>query len=422
MDLILHIGCEKTGTTSVQSWFHGNDLTLREQGIWYANAFGRANNRGLMFYGLLPGTPDDQLRAIGVETPDQHIELQAQIARDFAADIAAAREAGAKTYVISNEHCQSRLKTHDMVERTHALLAPHFERITIHCLLRPQLDLCLSLASTLSRNRNVVDRGWIDREMNPNFPYYRFDLLLARWADVYGHDAVVPVSFQRQKDSVRYFEHLLGLTPLGLPRPPVANAALDYRVIAIMNALVRGGYGERPLDYATRTFINDLPIEQRLSLDRATGMAMQARFDAANQACIAAFPAITADDLTPDWSKYPETGNVDRLHMADDVASLLCAMVDRIRYETCFEKARRLAMLSEREWQTGRIEASLAACREAAKYASLALEVDAYAKLAQQILTRMERRLARWGCNMGTTPAFAETPPGALPVEEPADS
>ncbi len=421
MDLVFHIGCEKTGTTSVQSWFDANDAILRDHGIWYAQAFGRANNRGIMFYGLLPGTSDDQLRNTGIETEEQHIALQARIAQEFAADIAAAREAGARTYVISNEHCQSRLKTHEMVQRTHDLLAPHFDRMEIHCFVRPQIDMSLSLASTLSRNRNIVDRDWIDRDMNPNFPYYRFDLLLRRWADVYGQDTIFPVSFRAQRDSVGYFQSRLGLDAVQLDRQPVVNAALDYRTITLINALVRAGYGERKLDYASRIFVNDLPIEQRLTLDRATAMRLQQRFDTVNQELIAAFPQLVIEDLTPDWSKYPETGNIERIHEADNVGDMLCAMIDRIRAETCFEKARRLAMQSERESRANRPDTSLSAAREALRYATLASEAAAYAKQSRGIIARMERRIARWERNLGKRAAYPEPGPSPDMAEEPID-
>ncbi len=404
MDLVFHIGCEKTGTTSLQSWFHANDAALRGHGVWYSLAFGRPNNRGIMFLGLLPGTPDEQLRSVGVDSAEQHQALQTRLTQEFLADVSAARQAGARTYVISNEHCHSRLKTLETVRRTHDLLAPHFQRMRVHCFLRPQIDMSLSLASTMSRNRRVVDLDWVDRNMNPKALYYRFDELLARWACVYGADAVVPVSLRREPDVIRYFELELGVAELGLPRQVLANTALDYRSIALMNALVTGGYGSGPLDAAVGLHFNDLPVDQRLSIDRATATRLQQRFDATNLACIEAFPAITQQDLTPEWARYPEVGNIGKLHMADELAGAIGGMVNELRLDICCERARYLSLLCDREWRRNNTRAALQACREAISYARLAVDVPAYAADMRQILNLMAARLARLEPEFGTGP------------------
>ena len=47
MDLYLHIGTEKTGTTSVQKFFKANRALLAKNGIVYPVAPGKQNHMGL---------------------------------------------------------------------------------------------------------------------------------------------------------------------------------------------------------------------------------------------------------------------------------------------------------------------------------------------------------------------------------------
>jgi hypothetical protein len=419
MDLLLHIGCEKTGTTSAQNWLHQNEEALRERGIAYSRVFGRPNNRRICFYGLEAGTPDDQLRRDGVTTAEQHAALQTQIAAEFAEEMAEARRAGIRTYVISNEHCHSRLKTPQSVQRTHDLLAPHFQKISVHCFLRPQIDMCLSLASTLSRNGSVIDRGWLDRELRPTNQYYLFDDLLERWSAIYGREAIVPIGFRRTPDTVAYFEQVLGVADLALPRKPASNTALDYRVIAIINAMSKNEKSEDAFEYVLRLFLNELPVEQRLTLDRYSAQAFQQRYMRSNVACCRSWPQIDIHDLRPDWSHYPQEGTIDRLHTADEVGPFIRHILDRMRLENAMEKARRMSMTSEREWQAGRPEAALRACREGLKFATYAARVEGYRKPMEQVITRLEQRLRRWERMPAASRPDAPEEAGA---DEPADA
>jgi hypothetical protein len=392
MDLLLHIGCEKTGTTSVQNWLHAHDEALRARGIFYARSLGRPNNRRITFYGLEPGTPDDGLRRDGILTAEQHAEYQIRIAADLNAELEHASAAGCRTFVISNEHCHSRLKTEATVRKVHDLLAPWFPTMNVHCFLRPQIDLALSLASTYSRNGGVVSRQWLETETRANNPYYAFDDLLGRWARVFGRHNIFPIPFKRVPDSVEYFERLLNVTDLALPRRPGANTAIDYRVIALINGMAQGQDAPPDYQYVVRLFLNELPVEQRLTLDRASAQRIQARFEEGNDATCRDWPTIEAADLSPVWEAYPETGNIDRLEMAHEVGPFVRRILDRMRLENALEKARRFAMTSEREMTKGRLDAALRATREGLGFAREAVTVPAYRKPIEPIIARLEHR------------------------------
>jgi hypothetical protein len=221
MDLLLHIGCEKTGTTSVQFWLHQNAARLIQHGIFYSLVLGRHINRRISYYGLEPGTPDDVMRLDGILTPEHHARVQRDVEVELAQEVREARQAGCTTFVISNEHLHSRQKTAANVGRIHALLASLFDRISVVCFLRPQVDTCISRASTLSRNGGTISRDWIEADLHKANPYYHYDSLLDRWATAFGAAAMAPVAYKRARDTVGYFEQRLGVDRLALPRHKV---------------------------------------------------------------------------------------------------------------------------------------------------------------------------------------------------------
>ena len=64
MDLILHIGAEKTGTTSIQASLYKNYKVLRDLGFHVANFLGEPNHKELAAYAQGPNSKDASLTAI----------------------------------------------------------------------------------------------------------------------------------------------------------------------------------------------------------------------------------------------------------------------------------------------------------------------------------------------------------------------
>jgi hypothetical protein len=67
MDLIVHIGTEKTGSSSLQWWLDRNDETLARHGILYCKSLLRPANLGIYLYGLGGGS-DDGFPYVGATT------------------------------------------------------------------------------------------------------------------------------------------------------------------------------------------------------------------------------------------------------------------------------------------------------------------------------------------------------------------
>ncbi len=325
MKLVLHIGTEKTATTAAQYWFNDNTEALRAQGIWYAQALGLPNNRALSVMARPSNDREDGFNYFGLDTPEQHAAFVKDRQAQLAADVAQAQAAGARIYLISSEHLQSRLPTHEMVARAAEIVTPLFDAVEVVCFLRPQVDTAISLASTGSRVGNFIDKQFF-RTLRPATKFYDYAGLIDRWAQAFGKDALTLVPFKRNPAPVAFFKTHLALDPQAelIPDRRI-NSTLDYRVVALTNHVVGEAQRNAPRtipQMARRYYVDDMPCDAPLSLSLADGQMFHEQFMPMNRQIAAEWPTITEDDLTPRWEKYPEVGTVDKLETADFSAFL----------------------------------------------------------------------------------------------------
>lgn len=241
---IIHIGTEKTGTSSIQATLKANAGAWSKKGILIPTTFGAGSDRDFANYSIDDGRYDDGRRRRGITTQEHLDSFRGEIEAKLS-QIAAAPEHD--TFVISSEHLQSRLTTEASVERLHALLRPYCESFSVICLLRPQHEVAISLYSTAMRV------GHPEFDLIPQAKesdlYYNYDRLLDRWAAVFGRDSIIPHIYSAE-DSVSDFLALAKL-PAPVNRPPKGNTRLSGRAQAFlkeMNGLLpkdaRGNLGE----------------------------------------------------------------------------------------------------------------------------------------------------------------------------------
>ncbi|MSU90527.1 hypothetical protein GE300_13025 [Rhodobacteraceae bacterium 2CG4] len=396
MKLILHIGTEKTGTTAFQIWMHENTQALRRQGVWYAQAFDVPNNRKLSVIARRPDEREDGFGFYGIQTEADHEAFRDRTLAAFARDVEAARAAGAHTYFVSSEHLHSRLRFQEMVDRTAGIVKPQFDAVEIVCFLRPQIDTALSLASTGARVGMHIDERFFER-VKPGNPYYNYPALLERWANAFGEQAVTPVPFVREKRPVEYFKRRLGLDPQADYAPDRRiNSTVDYRVVALMNALVRENATNKPreLHPMFRTFfIEELPCEEPLAVGQETAREIQARFDAQNRRLARLWPQISEQDLQPDWSRYGE-GNFHKLETAD-YTPIVRHVIGRFNADLAMQRGRVSVMESRQAEAEGKLDLAIRHQKKAIAQVEQARAVDSMAKWADtqhgHYVDRLER-------------------------------
>jgi hypothetical protein len=392
MNLLFHIGAEKTGSTAVQEWLHRNSGALRESGIWYSETLGRPNNTGIYLYA--GGVRSDEgFLFRGAVTDEQKLDFIKKTRLHLIQEVAEAKNAGCHTFVISNEHCHSRLISPRVIQHAADLLQPLFDQIKIYFVIRPQLDMCLSLASTQARVGGEVSSDWFLNQMRPDNHYFDYYGVLQKWSSIYGRDCLVPVPYRRNKDVIAYFASELGADPAKLTPVPRVNEALDYRTMAVANALqLKLHRPNGAINKNATFFIETIPVVEKLRLDRSFAMQLQAGYSNSNDALFAEWPQIEPADLEVDWSSYDEKGNLHKLHALDEYSPVLTFIVERFNALNWLERAKLKNAESKNCELKNAFPQAIKLVDDAIEYARTAMEIQSVRAQAEQLVTTLQAR------------------------------
>jgi tetratricopeptide (TPR) repeat protein len=238
---VLHIGVEKTGTTTLQQTLAAGRPALAAAGVHYprspaADPGGLGGNHLLLaIHAAEPEATRDLRRVLGRDAEARIAGFPAALAAEVAALPPAVH-----TVLFSNEHCHSRVTTAAGVARLQALLAPLFDRVEVLVWLRRQDQLAASRYT--EGLRHGARRLAVLPEADPADAYYDFAALLDRWAGGFGRAAIRPRIFDRAAfpdgDIVAEVLAVAGIGPVGgLARVPDRNTALSPEAQALLRAL-----------------------------------------------------------------------------------------------------------------------------------------------------------------------------------------
>src|SRR5689334_17073301 len=117
LKLYLHIGTEKTGTTSVQKFMSLNRGLLQRAGVLYPVSPGNENHLALTAVAKVQG--NEVWDKLGIADREAAGVFRRQFREKLTAEL---RAANCSTVVMSGEHCSSRLRKDDDVKRLHEFL------------------------------------------------------------------------------------------------------------------------------------------------------------------------------------------------------------------------------------------------------------------------------------------------------------
>lgn len=296
---ILHIGTEKTGTTSIQALMGSNTQALRRQGLHYPAAFGSGGQRDIATCVMDDGLIDDARQALGISTPDHIARHRAAVAGKLAR-ITEKFSARFPTLLLSSEHFHSRLNTPQAVARLKDLLAPHCRDFRVLVFLRPQHELAVSIYST--RLRVGAPAPEIIPKAKRPLPYYDYRALLDRWTDTFGRAAVSPRIYSR--DVLDAFLTYCGIDRTALTAPRRINEALSGEAQAFL-AGINPHLGSERGDIAR--YLNDIGSLPGPQPARAEAEAFDAVYAEGNEAVRAEWFPDRARLFECDLSHLPET-------------------------------------------------------------------------------------------------------------------
>jgi len=236
---ILHIGTEKTGTTSIQKFLYDNRIKLGANGMLFPASAGYISNQSLVVYAKQSPEPDLAPPSLDVNDAAELSAWKEKFSLEHCAEVLAFQGRHQdSTLIYSAEHLQSRLTKVSEIKRLARLLRPLFDVIDVVVYLRRQDLYAFSAHSTSVRGGKQENFSF--ETINAQGPYYNYRLLLENWSEVFGAKAIQVRVFEKARlignDVVSDFQSVAGIDTLNLEltRPDSVNEALSATALCIL--------------------------------------------------------------------------------------------------------------------------------------------------------------------------------------------
>lgn len=221
--VILHIGLEKTGTTTIQRVFNSNSELLMDKGVYYPRYFGEENHVCLYNYAKSKSAIDELRIYSGLKSEDDVEKFRIDFRDMFLKDV---KDKNPEYLVLSNEHLSSRLSGVEGVSRLKELLESISDDIKVVMYVRNIFDFLVSSYSTAIKcgeTKSFIDYIPDGKEL----PFrYKLSSVVKLWLTVFGKDRVLIRPFSRAHlvdgDILSDFISGAGL-PVSLDRLNVSN-------------------------------------------------------------------------------------------------------------------------------------------------------------------------------------------------------
>ena len=206
---IIHIGTEKTGSTSIQNFLHRNAKALATGQIFYPKqTCGLISNYKLVLYAL--NAPDkglcsiDKTSVLATLKPDMNDsenkakfdEWKTQFVLDHDTEVQTLRKGlTSSTIVYSSEHFHSRTRAPEELARLKSLITHLYDDIKIVVYLRRQDRLAMSASNTAIQGGAV--KMFSFDNIAGGSAYYDYASLMKRWTDAFGQENIQPQVFSK---------------------------------------------------------------------------------------------------------------------------------------------------------------------------------------------------------------------------------
>ena len=199
MKCVLHIGTEKSGTTSIQSFLQKN------RGIFLDNDYyipispsissRNFNHRKLATAMLDIDHVDDARKALEIQDTDSFSNWRNFFLEQLSEEIN--NNNNYKKYVFSSEHLSSRLVSIEEITRLKLYLQRFFDTVEIVLYIRRQDKYAVSLYSTALKAGSVHEFTFNYRNpVNGRFDYH---MMYSKWSEVFGKNYIDVRIFERDK-------------------------------------------------------------------------------------------------------------------------------------------------------------------------------------------------------------------------------
>ena len=194
MKAFLHIGTEKTGTTTIQNFLAKNRKYLLEDGYLYPSSPGKTNHIKLAIFAMKSSEIGYIHKLFGLTTPEQVTKFQSQFKKKFTQELSLANF---QTVILSSEHCSSQLIRKEDIEKLKTFLDDFFEETKIIIYVRRQDKYLASLYSTgiicgRTKPLNLPSKDTLERR----YDYYN---IIKKWESVFKKNKIIVKVFEREQ-------------------------------------------------------------------------------------------------------------------------------------------------------------------------------------------------------------------------------
>lgn len=238
MKCYLHIGTEKTATTTIQEFLHVNRSKLLKHHYFFTKSAGYRNNAGLALAAYNQHRRDNLTNSRALYNDRSFRNYQKRIVKNLKKELANHQDC---TVVFSSEHIQSRLSTITELKRLkQILLELGCDDIRVVVYLRNPVDLASSLYSTFVV---VGDSGAPPSPRDSYFSHVcNHRNTLEKFGEVFGESRLIPRLFAKeafvQGSILSDFAEAIGLSCQEQFRfPPSRNERLSARGIEILRSV-----------------------------------------------------------------------------------------------------------------------------------------------------------------------------------------
>jgi hypothetical protein len=285
----LHIGTEKTGTTSIQNFLSKNRSRLKKQGIIYPRSPGNQNHTDLTVYALADERQSGGIRrhsgvASSEQLPGFRDRLQAKLDSEL-------QNSRASTIIFSNEHLSSRLANEIEIARVKELCERCAAQTKVIVYLRNQVDYIVSSFGTTVKSGSTRKFPFpLNKRRIRTMDYMA---LLEPWRKIFGRGNMIVRRFDPsdfvEGDLLLDFAEQIPFDSSGFIRSEPRNEALSARELAFLrefNARVpRWVDGEQnpARGNVVAALVRSSDSSSRLTVSPEIAEAIMAQFEESNR-------------------------------------------------------------------------------------------------------------------------------------------
>ena len=349
MRLIVHIGTEKTGTSSIQNALFENKDLLFKAGFYFSQCGGNRNNIQFPFSCMHYDREDEDhyFTNNGITINQQRAKYYNDLKHKFADEVKALKNI--HTVIISSEHFHSLLVNVQEVETFKALLGNMFSSIKIVCYLREQVTTCISHYSTRIKTGDSDKLSTFIKRCSPQNPYYNYLDLLDRWSAVFGKSNLIVDLFDKKtlknNDIIDDFFYKIEFDApqAKIVRSKQTNQSLNYIGQCLLKAINSDPTIKKPLNPAVSKFIHTQYSGKGENVDGPTYQKLFQQFKEINTQVALKYFNKKMPLFLPSPPQENHSNNEEAEQVIKDllplIKLLLCSIIDDSYADTCRDVA-----------------------------------------------------------------------------------